>query len=59
MVVRLGVRGGEVVEEGVEDVVRGGVFREILAAERSVHAGMMQEEESNEKTQWRRRCVNS
>ncbi len=30
MVVGLGVRGGEVVEEGVEDVVRGGVFGEIF-----------------------------
>ena len=30
VVVGLGVSGGEVVEEGVEDVVRGGVFGEIF-----------------------------
>jgi hypothetical protein len=33
VVVGLGVCGGEVVEEDVEDIVRGGVFGEILAAE--------------------------
>ena len=37
VVVGLGVSGGEVVEEGVEDVVRRGVFGEILAAERGGH----------------------
>ena len=38
VVVGLGVGGGEVVEEDVEDVVRRGVFGEILAAERGGHA---------------------
>jgi hypothetical protein len=33
VVVGLGAGGGQVVEEGVEDVVRSGVFGEILAAE--------------------------
>jgi hypothetical protein len=33
VVVGLGGGGGEVVEENVEDVVRRGVFREILTAE--------------------------
>ena len=33
VVVGLGGGGGEVVEEDVEDIVRGGVFGEILAAE--------------------------
>jgi hypothetical protein len=41
MVVGLGGGGGgrEVVEENIEDVVRGGVFREIFAVERGGHAG--------------------
>ena len=39
VVVGLGAGGGEVVEESVEDVVRGGVFGEILAAERGGHGG--------------------
>jgi len=51
VIVRLGVRGGEVVEEGVEDVVRGGVFREVLVAERGGHAGRMDEEEYTAKAQ--------
>ena len=41
VVVRLGVGGGEVVEKGVEDVVRGGVFWEVFAAERGGHAGRL------------------
>ena len=45
VVVGLGAGGGQVVEEGVEDVVRGGVFGEILAAERGGHAGIVAEEE--------------
>jgi hypothetical protein len=32
VVVGLGAGGGEVVEKGVEDVVRGGVFGEVFAA---------------------------
>jgi hypothetical protein len=39
VVVGLGVGGGEVVEEGVEDVVRGWIFGEVLSAERGGHAG--------------------
>ena len=55
VVVGLGVSGGEVVEEGVEDVVRRGVFGEILAAERGGHAGRMKEEEFTAKAQRARR----
>ena len=55
VVVGLGVGGGEVVEEGVEDVVRGGVFGEILAAERGGHAGRLSEEELTAKAQRARR----
>ena len=43
--VGLGAGGGEVVEEDVEDVVRAGVFGEVLAAEWGGHAGRMREEE--------------
>ena len=45
VVVGFGVGGGEVVEEGVEDVVRAGVFGKILAAERCGHVVRMEEEE--------------
>ena len=55
VVVGLGAGGGEVVEEGVEDVVRGGVFGEILAAERGGHGGRLEEEEFTAKTQRTRR----
>ncbi len=44
VVVGLGAGGSEVVEEGVEDLVRAGVFREIFAAERGGHAKRMKEE---------------
>ncbi len=37
VVVGLGAGGGEVIEEGVEDVVRGWVRRKVLAAERGGH----------------------
>jgi len=37
VVVGFGAGGGEVVEEGVEDVVRRGVFGEVLAAEQGGH----------------------
>ena len=43
VVVGFGAGGGEVVEEGVEDVVRGGVFREVLAVERGGHAKRLME----------------
>ncbi len=33
----VGSGGGEVVEEGIEDVVRSGVFGEVLATERGGH----------------------
>ena len=39
MVVGLGAGGGEVVEEGVEELVRGRVLGAILAAERAGHLG--------------------
>ena len=55
VVVGLGVGGGEVVEEGSEDVVRGGVLGEILAAERGGHAGRMEEGELTAKAQRTRR----
>ncbi len=55
MVVGLGAGGGEVVEESVEDVVRGGVFGEILAAERGGHAGIVEREEFTAKAQRARR----
>ena len=55
VVVGLGAGGGEIVEEGVEDVVRGGVLREILAAERGGHTGRMGEEEFTAKAQRARR----
>jgi hypothetical protein len=40
VVVGFGARGGKVVEESVEDVVRRGVFGEVLAAEWGGHAGL-------------------
>ena len=52
VVVGLGVRGSEVVEEGVEDVVRGGVFGEVFAAERGGHAQKVAGEEFTAKAQW-------
>ena len=55
VVVRLGVGGGEVVEEGVEDVVRSGVFGEVLVAERGGHAGRVEEGEITAKAQRARR----
>jgi hypothetical protein len=51
VVVGLGVGGGEVVEKGVEDVVRGGVFGKILAVERGGHAGRLRQEEFTAKAQ--------
>jgi hypothetical protein len=48
MVVRLGGGGREVVEENIEDVVRGGVFREIFAVEWGGHGGRLEEEEFSE-----------
>ncbi len=51
MVVGLGVGGGEVIEEDVEDVVRGRVFGEVLAAERGGHAGSMKKEKLTAKAQ--------
>ena len=51
VVVGFGAGSGEVVEEGVEDVVRRGVFGEILAAERCGHAGIVAEEEFTAKAQ--------
>jgi hypothetical protein len=51
VVVGLGVGGGEVVEEGVEDVVRGWIFGEVLSAERGGHAGRLEEEEFTAKAQ--------
>ena len=44
VVVGLGVGGGEVVEENVEELVRGRAFGEVLAVERGGHAGKMMEE---------------
>ena len=37
VVVGLGAGGGELVEEGIEDIVRGGVFRKVFTAERGGH----------------------
>ena len=37
VVVGLGAGGGELVEEGIEDLVRGGVFRKVFTAERGGH----------------------
>ena len=62
MVVGLGVGGGEVFEERVEDVVRGGVFGKVFAAERGGHAGNIDGEEFSGKAQsfwagvWRLDC---
>ena len=39
VVLGLGVGGAEVIEEGVEDVVRAGGFGEVFAAERGGHGG--------------------
>ena len=47
VVVGLGVGGGEVVEEGVEDLVRGRVLGKILAAERGGHAGNIEHRTPN------------
>ncbi len=55
VVVGLGIGGGEVVEESVEDVVRRWVFREILAAERGGHAARMKQKEFPAKVQSARR----
>jgi hypothetical protein len=57
VIVWLGVGGGEVVEEGVEDVVRSGVIGEVLAAERGGHAGRMEGEELTAKAQRARRIA--
>ena len=51
VVVGLGVCGGEVFQKNVEDVVRGGVFGEIFAAERSGHEETVDEEEFAAKAQ--------
>ena len=55
VVVGLGAGGGEVVEEGVEDIVRGGVFGKVLVAERCGHVVRMEEEEFTAKAQRARR----
>ena len=47
VVVRLGASDGEVVEKGVEDVVRGGIFWEILAAERGGHLANIEHQTPN------------
>jgi hypothetical protein len=45
VVVGLGVSGREVVEKGVEDVVRRRVFGEVFSVERGGHAGTVAREE--------------
>lgn len=55
VVVGLGVGSGEVVEEGVEDLVRGRVFGKILAAERGGYLGNVAGEELTTKAQRARR----
>jgi cell division GTPase FtsZ len=57
VVVGFGVGGGEVVEKGVEDVVRGGVFGEVFAAERGGHGLKMKKEEFTAKEQRARRVA--
>jgi len=47
VVVGLGAGGGEVVEEGVEDVVRRGVFGKVLAAERGGHLANIEQRTPN------------
>ena len=57
VVVGLGAGGGEVVEEGVEDVVRRWIFGEVFATERGGHAGIVAGEELTAKAQRSRRVA--
>ena len=57
VVVGLGVGVCQIIEEDVEDVVRSGVFGEILVAERSGLAGRMGDEKFSGKAQRARRAI--